>query len=325
MRRNISRKEVAEAAGVSGAMVSYALSSHSKVKIRQETRERIRRIASEMGYIPNYMGNALAQGRSYNVGLFFPELLRDSISLHFLLIMHGLSKVVNDEDYTLSVFFGANDKFEQKVREGRLDGIFYVDNRNDDLLMNKLLEYSLPLVVINKDVDVTGRENLACVRGDHEGFMMDVVTYFYGRGSRKLLFFNDFHYCNPNWVMYQAFNRACEAYSGEGLIGTILPTSQVQSTNFENIFQHGFSWDGVLINDPKDTEAFIAAARRHNLEPDRDFTFVSYSSHLGYKHLCKGYNQDSTGMGEAAWPLMKAMLNGETLADRKRLVPYISI
>ncbi len=325
MKRSVGRKEVAEAAGVSGAMVSYALSSNSKVKIKQETRERIRRIADEMGYIPNFMGNALAQGRSYNVGLFFPEEKRDSISSHFLLIMHGLSKAVNDEDYTLSIFFGANEKFERKVREGRLDGIFYVDNVIDDSLLNRLLEYPLPLVAINKDIDVKQRRNLACARCDHEGFMMDVVSYFYRNGARRILHFNEFHYSSPNWLMYQAFNRACEAHADRGVIGTILPSSQVASTDFVNIFRNGFTWDGVLINDPKDTEAFIAASRRHGLEPGRDFVFVSYSSHIQYQHLSKGYNQDSTGMGEAAWPLMKSMLNGEVLENRKVLVPYIEV
>lgn len=323
MRKNISRKEVAEAVGVSGAMVSYALSSSSKVKIKQETRERICRIANEMGYIPNFMGNALAQGRSYNVGLLFPENLRDSISVHYLLIMHGLSKAVNDEDYTLSIFFGANGKLDRKVREGRLDGIFYADNRIDDTLLNKLLEYPLPLVVINKDIDVNRRKNLACSRGDHEKFMTDAVTYFHEKGARRILHFNELDSNSPKWLMYQAFNRACEAYAEQGVIGTILPTSQVASTNFANIFRNGFAWDGVLVNDPKDTNAFIAASRHHGLEPGKDFAFVSYSSDATIQHLSKGYNQNSTGMGEMAWPLMKSMLNGEIPDNKKILIPYI--
>ena len=43
--KNVSRREVAVAAGVSDAMVSYAFSTTTKVKIKDSTRERIKKIA----------------------------------------------------------------------------------------------------------------------------------------------------------------------------------------------------------------------------------------------------------------------------------------
>ena len=61
-RRRVGIKDVAEAAGVSITTVSHALSG--KGRLTDETRERVRRIATELGYTPHPVAQDLASGRT---------------------------------------------------------------------------------------------------------------------------------------------------------------------------------------------------------------------------------------------------------------------
>ena len=55
----VTLKDIAEKAGVSSMTVSRALNGKSK-DISQKTAEKIKKIAEEMGYIPNSSAKALA-------------------------------------------------------------------------------------------------------------------------------------------------------------------------------------------------------------------------------------------------------------------------
>ena len=65
----VSMKDISIACGVSVATVSKALNDHGD--IGRETKERIRRVAKEMGYLPNAMARALKTHRTYNIGVLY--------------------------------------------------------------------------------------------------------------------------------------------------------------------------------------------------------------------------------------------------------------
>ncbi|MBQ1314571.1 MAG: LacI family DNA-binding transcriptional regulator, partial [Erysipelotrichaceae bacterium] len=65
----VSMKEIAKSCGVSVATVSKALSD--KPDISKPTRDRIRKVAEEMGYMLNASARALKTNRTYNIGVLF--------------------------------------------------------------------------------------------------------------------------------------------------------------------------------------------------------------------------------------------------------------
>ena len=69
----VSLRDVGKAAGVSGATVSRVLNG-VEARIPAETQARVRRIAQEMGYVPDRAARALATGRTGTVGLWLPNL-----------------------------------------------------------------------------------------------------------------------------------------------------------------------------------------------------------------------------------------------------------
>lgn len=64
----VTLQEVADAAGVSIATASWAVNNKQNVRISQSTREKVRRVARELGYHQNAMARSLARGKSDLIG-----------------------------------------------------------------------------------------------------------------------------------------------------------------------------------------------------------------------------------------------------------------
>ncbi|BDI31118.1 LacI family transcriptional regulator [Capsulimonas corticalis] len=79
----ISIKDVALRANVSRGTVSHVLNGNVEARIAPETQERVRKAATELGYIPNQMAKSLFRGKTQLIGVlmtgienpFFTELL----------------------------------------------------------------------------------------------------------------------------------------------------------------------------------------------------------------------------------------------------------
>ncbi len=63
----VSMKDISVACGVSVATVSKALNDHKD--IGEATKEKIRKTAKEMGYLPNISARALKNNRTYTIGV----------------------------------------------------------------------------------------------------------------------------------------------------------------------------------------------------------------------------------------------------------------
>ena len=115
--------DIALAAGVSKAAVSYAFSNDpaKRGKLSPATLQRILHAASEFDYHPNWSARAFARQKSYNIALLMPERSAYNISGHYLGIFHGVSSAVGSSDYNLSVYFGWDQKFQNSIKPNRFD------------------------------------------------------------------------------------------------------------------------------------------------------------------------------------------------------------
>ncbi|MBW8880766.1 MAG: LacI family DNA-binding transcriptional regulator [Asticcacaulis sp.] len=91
----ITLEDVAQKAGVSTITVSRAFKNPGKVA--QDVRERIHRIASDMGYVSNRAASALASGRSMNIVVLVPSLR----NMVFVETLDGIEKILRPKGYQL--------------------------------------------------------------------------------------------------------------------------------------------------------------------------------------------------------------------------------
>lgn len=69
---SVTIKDIAKLANVSHTTVSRALNNSSL--INEETKKKIKEIAKELNYVPNYNAKSLVLHKSYTIGLFFTSI-----------------------------------------------------------------------------------------------------------------------------------------------------------------------------------------------------------------------------------------------------------
>ena len=145
---NISIKEVAKAAGISHSTVSRALTDSPLVAA--ETKQRIQRIAGEMGYIPSAIARGLVTKHTATVGLVVTTIADPFISE----VVRGVEENALDSGYSV-ILCNCNAEPERELacvrtlREKRVDAVIVASSRVGRLYIPLLQELGIPVVLIN--------------------------------------------------------------------------------------------------------------------------------------------------------------------------------
>lgn len=137
-KRTVTRKDVAEKAGVSVSVVSRALNNSGYV--REEKRKRILAAAEELGYYPNLVAMSLQKRRTRQI-LFFCEDLMNSYNIQ---MYQGMTRAARARGYMV-VLNGSVDF--SMLRETMVDGIIMPNERITEYYLDKIgKNYHLPVV-----------------------------------------------------------------------------------------------------------------------------------------------------------------------------------
>ena len=172
--------EVAERAGVSVATVSRALSQPAM--LQQETLERVRAAARDLGYTPNRKARALASGRSNTIGVAVPTLN----SAIFAEALQEIQRSLHLEGYHLLVASHEYDPLAESVAVGELlshgvDGLIVVGGERLDATWDQVAAVGLPLVQM-----WCGVEAHDCVGIDNMRAGELITEHLIGLGHRRI-------------------------------------------------------------------------------------------------------------------------------------------
>ena len=143
-----SIKDIARAAKVSHPTVSRALRHSPLVKL--ETAERIRRIASTMGYRPSAIARSLVTRKTNTIGVVVTTISDPFIGE----VVSGIEETANNHGYSV-ILANSNADPEREVKvvhsfhERRVDGILITSSRVGALYLPLLRELKVPIVLIN--------------------------------------------------------------------------------------------------------------------------------------------------------------------------------
>ena len=97
----VSLKTIAQRCGVSTATVSKALNGHKDIS--KETKDRVKKVADELGYFPNAAARALKTNRSYNIGVLFEEEAGSGLTHeYFSGVLNGLKVQAEKQGYDIT-------------------------------------------------------------------------------------------------------------------------------------------------------------------------------------------------------------------------------
>ncbi|MDQ8154029.1 MAG: LacI family DNA-binding transcriptional regulator [Gemmatimonadota bacterium] len=176
----VTAAEVARRAGVSQPTVSLILTRNPKARVAPETRERVLRIAEEIGYRPNRLAQALVARRSFAIGVIVPSF-DNPFYAH---VLSGAEKVAAESGYAvLLAEVGAADAVQhlQALRDRQVDGVIIAGVAASTLPPTELDD--LNVVLVNQP-----STRFASVAGDSEKAGQLAAAHLLGLGHRRVAF-----------------------------------------------------------------------------------------------------------------------------------------
>jgi LacI family transcriptional regulator len=142
-------KDIARVAGVSPSTVSRAL--NDSPLIREETKARIRVLASALGYERNELARGLVKGSSGVVGLVIPDITNP----YFAEITRGVGEVAHAQGYGLVLCNTDEDPERERsyvrlLRRKRVDGLILTSVTVDAPYLAELVRSGTPFALVSR-------------------------------------------------------------------------------------------------------------------------------------------------------------------------------
>lgn len=200
----VSIKEVAARCKVSPATVSKAL--NDKSDIGDKTKQKIRKIAEEMGYTPNATARALRTKRSYSIGLLFGGQFNSALTDEFFShIINAFKVAVEKRGYEILFInkeIGNHGMtYLEHCRYRGVDGLLIAHVRYEEPEVQELLQSDLPIITMDRTFE--GKTSLCF---DYVQGMKDLVTYIYELGHEKIAYIHGEN-GNVTGVRAESFKR----------------------------------------------------------------------------------------------------------------------
>lgn len=180
---SVTIKDIAKLANVSHTTVSRALNNSPYIK--PETKAKIKALAEELNYVPNYNAKSLVLLKSYIIGVFFSSISEGTSDTFFHEVINGVNKVM-DKKYNLVIRGIDNYEYSNPIDNKNVDGIIVVSqSENDDNFIKTIMEKNIPMVVLNRVINEEGIVNILC--NDTKG-SYDAVEYLIHNNHKKIGF-----------------------------------------------------------------------------------------------------------------------------------------
>ncbi len=179
--------DIALRAGVSKGAVSYAL--NGRPGISEVTRQRILKIADDLGWYPNSAARALSGARAGACGLVLARPARTlAFEPFFMELIAGIEAELSRRSIGLTLQVAHDVEAEMAIyhrwwAERRVDGVLVVDPRLEDPRIKQIERLGLPAVVIGGPDGIGG---LSAVSSDDAGAIVDVVRYLARLGHERI-------------------------------------------------------------------------------------------------------------------------------------------
>lgn len=181
-------KDVAKAAGVSIATVSYVLNNRNDM-VGEQTRHHVLETARKLGYRPNTTARNLQSSRTRLIGYAWHKDPIDQPTSVMDQFIYHLAQAAEALNYHLLTFTYPGDNaiavYEDLIRSGRVDGFVLAETETQDARIQYLIKQGFPFVS-------WGRANpnwyFNWVDTDGKAGMRIATEYLLGLGHERIAF-----------------------------------------------------------------------------------------------------------------------------------------
>jgi DNA-binding LacI/PurR family transcriptional regulator len=329
-RRRVGIKDVAEAAGVSITTVSHALSG--KGRLTDETRERVRRIASDLGYTPHPVAQSLASGRTGMIATVVSLPGNAPIAFtqidYYVALMNAATRTAVGRGFALVV--APSTAGPQTWSRLPLDGVIVIDPADGDPTLPVLRGREGPIVFVGRDPH--GHTDDLVVENDRAAATCSVLDHLVAAGAGRVgvIGLRTFETFSADAV--EAYRSWCGARG----LAPFVHTVDADSTATPAEFRAGASAflaspdrpDGVFCLYERQAVELLAAAREVGVEVPGDL-LVATIAEMGLSETTDPtittleLNQDR--LGEVAATLLIDELEGRPVASVRDVATSITV
>ena len=186
----VTIKDVAAAAGVSPSTVSRTCKDSPSIS--RETKERVRRIMAQLGYVPNFETEPV-EAFSKTIGIILPSSQRDVYENAFHLeIIRGIGQFCNQRRYVNTVITGQDDAevldaIQSMVSNSQEDGFILLYSKKNCPVASYLRNEGLLHVIVGKAVQSANQT--IYIDNDNALAGEEATDYLYELGHRRIAYF----------------------------------------------------------------------------------------------------------------------------------------
>ncbi len=183
MANTITIDDIAKALGISKTTVSRAISG--KGRVGEETKQKVLQFIDEHNYKPNIMARALAQQKTYNIGVVWPADYSAVDLPFFQRCITGISEVTSGYGYDImvSLVTGRDMTGLKRIIENhKVDGIILTRTLVDDKPAKFLKSSGIPFVAVGSSDD----PDIVYVDNDNYAACKELTSILIAKGMKRL-------------------------------------------------------------------------------------------------------------------------------------------
>ena len=182
--QHITQKDIADKLGVTRITISKALSESSDISLAM--RENVKRIAQEMGYIPDYTARNLHRNKTNTIGVIVPDVANSFFSFVIDGIMNAAAK--HGYHVMLTVSRESTDIEKENIMTllaHRVDGLLIAVSKDatDIAIYEKVKRRNVPLVFFDRALKGIGFSSVGI---DDRTAASELVTYAIKCGYKNI-------------------------------------------------------------------------------------------------------------------------------------------
>lgn len=209
--KSITLNDIAERLNVSRVTVSKALRNHPDIS--DEMKAKVRKVAEQIGYVPNYIARNLSSKKSHTIGLLVPK-----IAHHFYSnCIEAIYEAAYDKDYDIIMTVSQeNPQHErqhiQTLLSMKVDGILasITENTADDSGFEVIRKRSLPLVFFDRVFD-NSSDNFVITNDREASFQL--IEHCIKSGYKKIAHFTGYKHLNVGLEREKGYRDAMQKYN----------------------------------------------------------------------------------------------------------------
>jgi DNA-binding LacI/PurR family transcriptional regulator len=314
----ITIDDVAKALGISKTTVSRAISG--KGRVGDETKAKVMEYIEKHNYRPNVMAKALAQQRTFNIGVVWPVDYNAVDLPFFQRCMIGMSETASGHGYDIVVSLISGDDItglKRIVENHKVDGVILTRTLVDDAPFKYLKECGIPFVTVGQNYD----SEVVSVDNDNFDACKELTSILLAKGLKKLALVGGSTNHIITRTRYEGFKKAHE--EAKIKVDSSLVYLDVDSnTKVAGILKELLrkNIDGVICMDDNLAGEVIARCRDEHIRIPQDLKLASfYNSSLLESNVpsVTSLNFNDRNLGAVAASVLLGIIRGDKVEDQK--------